>query len=441
MINRENYEIFFMDYLDGQLSPKQLEALKVFLNDNPDLKEELEDLSGFKLEAKEQSFPDKATLKKTPDLPEINLGNIDAFLLHELEGNLSDEETEKLDTFLKLHPELLSERDKWAQTKLKADESVKMDKSPLITFNGEDFNTACVAYLEGDLSKEDKVLFETLIEENASAFAVFTSYQKSTLQAPDVVFEDKASLKQSEGRVIPIWWRNAAAVAAVFLIGWLMLPNMFGSNNKARTKQTASPTEEINSDKQDIALIENSDSVKSPAPIEPKVNLVAHELVEPDQEDVVAPQKQNNKKQTPKKHQPIDPINIDQGSTLAETEIKVKHVPLKPELRPLDSLIHAPIELKLKLEPEEDNIALNENPVPPVSNNALSVKEAVAKSISNRVTEAPSEYDTDLNYAALNTLGKITNNEVNYEKNKDSDRAVTSFSVGKFGFYRSKRKK
>ena len=44
-INRDNYEFFLIDYIDGNLTAKQLEAVENFLWLNPDLKNELEGLS------------------------------------------------------------------------------------------------------------------------------------------------------------------------------------------------------------------------------------------------------------------------------------------------------------------------------------------------------------------------------------------------------------
>ncbi|MBN1989146.1 MAG: hypothetical protein JW783_07120 [Bacteroidales bacterium] len=44
-INRGNYELFFIDYIEGNLSPNDSQELLLFLDLNPDLKEELEAIS------------------------------------------------------------------------------------------------------------------------------------------------------------------------------------------------------------------------------------------------------------------------------------------------------------------------------------------------------------------------------------------------------------
>ena len=58
--DRSNYEIWFIEWLDGNLNPDQVEALKTFLTENPDLQEEFTDLAQISLEPSDVIF----TLKK-----------------------------------------------------------------------------------------------------------------------------------------------------------------------------------------------------------------------------------------------------------------------------------------------------------------------------------------------------------------------------------------
>jgi hypothetical protein len=70
-IDRSNYEIWLIDWLDGNLSESQVAKLKLFLQDNPELKEEYEDLATFRLNASEESFQHKNNLKRSiSSLPE-----------------------------------------------------------------------------------------------------------------------------------------------------------------------------------------------------------------------------------------------------------------------------------------------------------------------------------------------------------------------------------
>ena len=51
-INRHNYEKFFIDHIDGALSAADESDLKVFLEQNTDLAEELEKIHSIMLEPK-----------------------------------------------------------------------------------------------------------------------------------------------------------------------------------------------------------------------------------------------------------------------------------------------------------------------------------------------------------------------------------------------------
>lgn len=63
-INRSNYEAYFIDYLDGSLDKQLVDELLDFLNENPDLAEELQAVSSLKLEAAPVSYSDKSSLLK-----------------------------------------------------------------------------------------------------------------------------------------------------------------------------------------------------------------------------------------------------------------------------------------------------------------------------------------------------------------------------------------
>ena len=63
--DRSNYEIWFIEWLDGNLNPDQVEELKAFLTDNPDLQEEFNELSQICLEPSDAIFTRKKDLFKS----------------------------------------------------------------------------------------------------------------------------------------------------------------------------------------------------------------------------------------------------------------------------------------------------------------------------------------------------------------------------------------
>src|ERR1700758_1755417 len=65
-ITIHNYEAYFLDYTEGTLSVEDERDLLLFLEEHPELKQELEDFTTITLEASGNTFENK-TLLKTPD--------------------------------------------------------------------------------------------------------------------------------------------------------------------------------------------------------------------------------------------------------------------------------------------------------------------------------------------------------------------------------------
>ena len=74
-INRNNYEIFMLDYIEGNLPLNMREDFMCFLNNNPDLKDEADNLTDNYLVAEPILFRSKDLLKKnaTNDIEGISL--------------------------------------------------------------------------------------------------------------------------------------------------------------------------------------------------------------------------------------------------------------------------------------------------------------------------------------------------------------------------------
>ena len=113
-INQSNYELFFLDFLDGKLSDDQTNEFLDFLKVNPKLKEELKSITEIKLPADEVSFPWKNKLiKGSQDYHSFNYRAI-AFM----EGNLSDEDQKAFVKELDSDPKKEHEFDLILNTKL-----------------------------------------------------------------------------------------------------------------------------------------------------------------------------------------------------------------------------------------------------------------------------------------------------------------------------------
>lgn len=128
-INRKNYEIFFLDYLDGNLSGDQVDQFLDFLEEHKDLKDELAEIQKITLPANEVTFQGKNKLYKTKqDKVSDKQNTAVAFI----EGDLSDLESKLFLKHLDFHPEQARELDLLMKTQLQADESIEFpDKESL----------------------------------------------------------------------------------------------------------------------------------------------------------------------------------------------------------------------------------------------------------------------------------------------------------------------
>lgn len=89
-INRNNYEAFLLDYLEQNLSPNLVAELMMFLDQNPDLKVELDEFENVAFEANTSTtFNRKETLKQVA---------IEELMIAEIEGINTPEESNELFT-------------------------------------------------------------------------------------------------------------------------------------------------------------------------------------------------------------------------------------------------------------------------------------------------------------------------------------------------------
>jgi len=162
LVNRNNYELYVLDFLDGKLSEKENEVFARFLADHPDILEEVMNIDQIKLQPGDITYPDKSILKKAISQESVNIPQ----------------------------PE---------------------------------FRDHCIAYLEGDLSQSEMKEFEEYLEENPEKIPEFESFQKAYLK-PDIsiVFSSKSKLKkltagQRRIRIIS-FISGAAAIVVIALL-------------------------------------------------------------------------------------------------------------------------------------------------------------------------------------------------------------------------------
>jgi hypothetical protein len=122
-IDKNNYEIYLIDYFEGNLSPNEVAEVLLFLEQHADIKQEFEGMQSFALNTDEVSLDKSILLKSENDFHQ-------QLLVKEIEGELSMIEKVTLQQAIKQNPALQQEQKLFSLTKSTPD--------LVVTFNYKD---------------------------------------------------------------------------------------------------------------------------------------------------------------------------------------------------------------------------------------------------------------------------------------------------------------
>lgn len=285
-INRDNYEAYFLDYHEGQLSPEMVEEVLLFVDQNPDLKTVYEEFKSVSLIADQDIvFEKKSSLKKNQVFAtsQVNELNYEEYLIGEAEGLLNAEQLASIEEFISINPQFEKDRKLFALAHLsdekdivfEAKESLKQKAIPVGMISADTFETYMTRELEGDLDQYEKLQLAEFMQYNPHLEEDRKLYKHTVLSAAtDIVFENKNSLKQSVTpvrRIVYYALSAAASLALIFSVYFLLdrndIPRGIVEQGKVQNtigKLITEPATEI-PDKQVAATINKpADAVSTP---------------------------------------------------------------------------------------------------------------------------------------------------------------------------------
>lgn len=139
-IHLHNYESWFLDYAEGRLSAAEQADVEAFVHAYPHLRQEFESMAEWIMLTPESvSHPQPETLKvNILPVGEIHADNYTEYFIAAMEGDLTVQQQEQLDTFLHSNP-LLQREARWVnQTRLQPDTRIvfpypsRLRRKPLI---------------------------------------------------------------------------------------------------------------------------------------------------------------------------------------------------------------------------------------------------------------------------------------------------------------------
>lgn len=119
LIHIDNYESYYLDYLEGNLSDSERIALEEFLEAHPELRLEDEELIILD-DAPELLSPLEKELLKKEEEHMISAENLDYFAIGRVENVLSSNENAQLNSYLSAHPEAQKTIRDYEATRLEA---------------------------------------------------------------------------------------------------------------------------------------------------------------------------------------------------------------------------------------------------------------------------------------------------------------------------------
>ena len=128
LITRNNYEAYLLDYVEENLSLELIAELTLFLENNPDLKEEIDEFEVHELIPPITTLENKSSLKKDNS---VTLNNYEELIIAEVEGVNTPETSKELHSFLVSNPSHQTTFLSYQKTKLAAPSIIFNDKKSL----------------------------------------------------------------------------------------------------------------------------------------------------------------------------------------------------------------------------------------------------------------------------------------------------------------------
>ncbi|MEO7984874.1 MAG: hypothetical protein ABI688_12410, partial [Bacteroidota bacterium] len=132
IIDRNNYEEYFILYMDNELGSDERRMVEAFVQQNPDLEDELNLLLQYKLVPDTTIiFEGKEEMMRADNSSLITLSNYEEWLILYMDNELSAEQQTAVVQFIATHPFVKEEFSLLQRTKLQQEEILFAGKASL----------------------------------------------------------------------------------------------------------------------------------------------------------------------------------------------------------------------------------------------------------------------------------------------------------------------
>lgn len=445
-INRDNYEAYFLDYHEGRLSPEMSQEVIDFVHINPDLQDLFFGFEGVTLLSEQNIvFEKKSELKKNQVIGTafVNENNYEEFLIAETEGLLSKAQISMLDEFIRINPQLQTERSLYAKTHLAADSSIVFEnkeslKQTMISvgaINSETCETFMARELEGDLSQPEELELAEFYRYNPHLIKDRERYRLTILK-PDtsIVFEAKRKLKYS---VVPVrkivyYALSAAASLAIIMSVYIQLdrnnlPESLADKN--RVKHTIDQTEPAAPKVTGNLIASENNQTSSQSKQNQVSNINTVTLLAENS----VPVSQNQTNEAIRQHQPVSPVEARQAgivSSLRYVDPQFTFI----RVSQMYSNHHLELYYNLKLAEEMQYAQMNTKDANPSKTILNQVKQMGGNLFASKNQDIPKTENRNFSMWTLaelgvQTLNTVTSSQMELKLKKDDEGKVVGYGL------------
>lgn len=268
MITRDNYEIFFIDYFDGNLSDADISCLFDFLDKNEDLKQEFLAFEEVNVSISEPpvKFEFKNELKQIDSETTFSEDVFDAFAVGFIENDLSKKQSEELLSAINKNEKLETELNFYKSTKLVANENIIFENKDELKKKAIIINFAPLRYVAA--AAAILLLFFSVykFQENSNRFAEYNprkeikTYVAGNDTEEEFVYENIVKQKKYQVKNQIIKEESTQQSSKYQEVVAEIKKESF---NKIEVKKAKSITQNISNPNVDIAMREVKQTVKN----------------------------------------------------------------------------------------------------------------------------------------------------------------------------------
>jgi hypothetical protein len=441
-INIHNYEAFFLDFAEGNLSATDSKELEAFLALHPELRDELEAFDPISLNDDLIDAPAWENLKKpTADALKVDMSLREQLYFSAIENQLDAESARLLNEILS-EEAFANEYALWQKTRLISGPESIPDKDEFYNFGLDEaigphnYEAYLIARTENLLSAKQNSHLEAYAKSQPSGEKDLLIADKLLLKpSMGIFFPDKEKLKKQERTAGILWLYRVAAVMVVALGVWIFVQHDFNSNPPIAQDKKSQPADtSVTTAPEKIAPTDSLDKTEKSKLQAPKIE--EWEIREPDPVEYA----ETNREAPVNRSVPTEKV------ISPEEEIQLVQVN-KPDIKVVDSLPQNPAPTKSGLTEEslDSGGEKNELAQSPKPDDYQTLGEIAENKIAEKLELSDSERDAlaiSLAKRLTDKAGELLDAEVKRETQagEDGENMTYTLRVGTFKVSRTKSK-